>query len=175
MLKFQAFNVLDHAQLVHGVHLTILQSDQNEAESLTGHTDHHGAFSCQGLMFKQIHIHAKKKGFLNVTYDFDVKANSTGSLLNIPMIPDYFSLINQYHILIYIPDKANFHMNYYLKCPDGTIISNANKHHKSLKVKLETVRLSKQSSLMNFQVHVQSLDPFIPQNKFAFFVENQKS
>jgi hypothetical protein len=59
-------------------------------------------------MFKQIHLLAKKKGFLPVSYDFDVRANSTGSILNIPMIPDFYSVINQYHLLVYIPNLSEF-------------------------------------------------------------------
>lgn len=73
-----------------------------------GATDGQGMFVCPGLMFKQVRVHAQRKGFLQVSYDFDVRANSTGQILGIPMIPDYYSLINQFHILVYVPNRHNF-------------------------------------------------------------------
>ena len=45
-------------------------------------------------MFKKLLLKAKKKGFLTANYEYDVLANSTGSILSIPMLPDYYSLIN---------------------------------------------------------------------------------
>lgn len=70
---------------------------------MKGATDEKGFFSCMGLMFKQLHLKARRKGFLSVSFDYDVRANSTGTMLSIPMLPDYYSLINQYHVIVYVP------------------------------------------------------------------------
>ncbi|CAK77510.1 unnamed protein product (macronuclear) [Paramecium tetraurelia] len=176
-LQFRAYNILlrggQHKD-IENCRLEIFQSDQTDQEPLIGMTNDQGQFSCPGLMFKQVRVHAQRKGFLQVSYDFDVLANSTGQLLNIPMIPDYYSLINQYHILIYVPNKNNFQLDFALVCPDGTKIDSKNRQHNVMKSKLEINRINQQTMLWNFSVHVQSLDPFLPDNCFQFFINNQK-
>ncbi|KAM3138191.1 hypothetical protein pb186bvf_009654 [Paramecium bursaria] len=176
-LQFKAYNIIlkqNQNKEIEQVKLELLQSDQIDQEPLVGYTDNGGMFTCPGLMFKQVKVHAKRKGFLSINYDFDVRANSTGQIMQIPMIPDFYSLINQYHILIYIPNKTNFQMDYSMVCPDGFRLDQKTRSHPVMKSKLEINRITQSAVLWNFSVHVQSLDPFLKDNCFQFFVANQK-
>ena len=101
-LRFRAYNVTDNTSL-DCVGVEIVQPEDEDQATVHGTTDEKGLFSCLGLMFKQLHLKARRKGFLGVSFDYDVRANSTGSILSIPMLPDYYSLINQYHVIVYIP------------------------------------------------------------------------
>ncbi|CAK80935.1 unnamed protein product (macronuclear) [Paramecium tetraurelia] len=176
-LQFRVYNILlrsgQHKD-IENCRLEVFQSDQADQEPIIGMTNDQGLFNCPGLMFKQVRVHAQRKGFLQVSYDFDVLANSTGQVLNIPMIPDYYSLINQYHILIYVPNKNNFQLDYSMICPDGVKIDSKNRSHNVMKSKLEINRINQQTMLWNFSVHVQSLDPFLSDNCYQFFINNQK-
>ena len=101
-------------------------------------------------MLKTVYIKASKKGFLTIPLEFDATAAQTGAILTIPMIPERHSLVNHYHILVYIPNKENFNYNFLVKCPDGSLLSQNQKQHKQFKAKLEVSRLSKVTQLLNF-------------------------
>ncbi|CAD8077564.1 unnamed protein product [Paramecium primaurelia] len=59
-------------------------------------------------------------------------------------------------------------------CPDGVKIDSKNRSHNVMKSKLEINRINQQTMLWNFSVHVQSLDPFLSDNSYQFFINNQK-
>lgn len=122
-LVFKTVNLIEGHVPIPDVLLEINQVDNGHHQQQQGTTNSKGLFSCSGLMFKTLQVKATAKGFLTIPLEFDVKAQSTGAILNIPMIPDYYVALNQYHVLVYVPNKNDFMLRFKLQCPDGTVIS----------------------------------------------------
>ncbi|CAD8080078.1 unnamed protein product [Paramecium sonneborni] len=174
-MKFKVYNLIQQEQnnQIDNCKLEIYKINSSNEEPLIGITNDQGIFMCQGAMFNKIMVKAQKKAFLNISYEFDVNAHKAGEYFQIPMIPDYYSLINQYHILIYIPNSNNHQLDFNLICSDGIKLDTTNKVHQNMKSKLDVKKLNQNSMLYNFSIHIQCLNPFINNNSFQFIIANQ--
>ncbi|CAD8063212.1 unnamed protein product [Paramecium sonneborni] len=98
ILKITSKNIID-SSILDNVDISI---DGNAI----GQTNKNGTIVIQNLELKSIVIKATKKGFLTMPLKFDISANNIGQSLLIEMFPDYFSLMNQFHILVVKPKSA---------------------------------------------------------------------
>ncbi|CAD8160243.1 unnamed protein product [Paramecium octaurelia] len=173
-MKFRVYDLIQQEENneIDNCKLEITKINSNE-EPLIGITNDQGIFMCQGVMFNKIKVQASKKGFLNISYEFDVNANKAGEFYQIPMIPDYYSLINQYHILIYIPNSNNYQLDFNMICSDGIKLDTKNRVHQNQKSKLDVKKLNQNSMLYNFSLHISCLNPFVNNNQFQFIIANQ--
>ncbi|CAD8168696.1 unnamed protein product [Paramecium pentaurelia] len=174
-IKFRVYDLIqqDENNQIDNCKLEITKINTSNEEPFIGMTNDQGIFIYQGVMFNKIKVQASKKGFLNISYEFDVNANKAGEFYQIPMIPDYYSLINQYHILIYIPNSNNYQLDFNMICSDGIKLNTKNRVHQTMKSKLDVKKLNQNSMLYNFSLHISCLNPFVNNNQFQFIIGNQ--
>ncbi|KAM3146810.1 hypothetical protein pb186bvf_000964 [Paramecium bursaria] len=138
-LKINVRNILDGEPLDK---VTLLLDGQ-----IMGQTNANGALIINNLEFKLIKIQATKRGFLTIPLEFDLKANSIGETADIILLPDYFSLVNQFHIIIVKPKTTK------------DLVVQLKRNNEIYQSQPQIVK-SKLGDVINHSIHMKNIDVF---------------
>ncbi|CAD8155342.1 unnamed protein product [Paramecium octaurelia] len=156
ILKITSKNIIDQS-ILDNVDISI-------DGKIVGQTNKNGTIVIQNLELRSIVIKAAKKGFLTMPLQFDISANNIGQNLLIEMFPDYFSLMNQFHILVVKPKSAK-KLSLQLVDMDEQNKSN---------IQQKVVPYSN-GSIVNYGIHIGNFDAFDKQkNIYQLFIKDSK-
>ncbi|CAD8059948.1 unnamed protein product [Paramecium primaurelia] len=156
ILKITSKNIID-SSILDNVDISI-------DGKIVGQTNKNGTIVIQNLELRSFIIKAAKKGFLTMPLQFDISANNIGQSLLIEMFPDYFSLMNQFHILVVKPKSAK---NLSLQLVDLDEQNKSNIQQKIVPYNNGTI--------VNYGIHISNFDVFDKQkNIYQLFIKDSK-
>ena len=73
-------------------------------------SENDGVIKIRARMSSRVNLKVRKSGFLNIEYAIDMGSSVAGKVVDLQMLPDYCTLINQFHVIIFIPKtcKINY-------------------------------------------------------------------